>query len=67
MITFLYTDTGGQVTLEVRSRGEHIERVLDDFKTFLMHIGYHQDNIDAVTYDKGEERQALPVQLELPL
>ena len=65
MKTFLYQSDDGMVTLEVRSGADHIEKVLEDFKQFLHHVGYHADNIDAISYDKDESRQ--PLQLELPL
>ena len=65
MITFNFNDTGGQVSLEVRSRAEHIERILEDFKMFLVHAGYHPDNVNAIEYlSASVDRQGLPEQLD---
>ena len=68
MITFNFNDAGGQVSLEVRSRAEHIHMLVEDFKMFLVHAGYHPDNVNAIEYNgEFEPRQGLPQQLELPL
>ena len=63
MKTFLYQSDDGMVTLEVRSGAEHIEKVLEDFKQFLHHVGYHADNVNAITYDRGEEHSGLQLDM----
>ncbi len=63
MITFNYTD--GQTCVATTTNAEHMKAVVDDFKTFLRHVGFHADNVDCVVYqDIHEERQALPEQLD---
>ena len=68
MITFNYSASLGNVTLEVRSRAEHLGALVADFKQFLHHVGYHPDNIDEVSYTPGggaSQQAALPQQLDL--
>ncbi len=77
MITFKYTDEyapdGAVVNVELRSGAQTIGAVVEDFKRFLRHAGYHDDNVDAVTYNDSVEHQELPKhsaepeQLELDL
>lgn len=69
MITFKYTKErslySSEVNLEVTTRAEHMKAVVEDFKTFLRHVGFHADNVDCVVYtDIHEERQGLPQQID---
>ncbi len=68
MITFKYTDEHygtDSVSLEVTTTHEHLEGVVEAFKTFLSHVGHHPKNVERVTLVGPEERQGIPVQLEL--
>ena len=69
MITFKYntiaTDDRTTIAVEAVSNAETIGAVVMAFKEFLHHVGYHADNIAAITYDDLVERQELPEQLEL--
>ena len=69
MITFKYNtiaaDDRTEIAVEAVSNAETIGAVVAAFKEFLHHVGYHADNIAAVTYDDSVERQELPEELEL--
>lgn len=72
MITFKYVDehyeeyqTG--VNVEVTTNHEHIDGVVQAFKDFLIHVGQHPSNVGRVVLLGREEREGLPMQLELPL
>lgn len=69
MITFKYNtiacDDRTTITVDAVSNAETIGAVVAAFKQFLLHVGYHFDNVSAITYDDGVERQELPEQLEL--
>ncbi len=72
MITFKYTDEfaedhGVGVALEVKTAHEHLDGVVEAFKTFLIHVGHHPTNIARIVLQGPEERQGLPTQMELPL
>ncbi len=59
MITFKYTDDhqdeyGTGVSLQVTTTHEHIKGLVDAFKTFLIHVGHHSDNVEAIKYDDNE-------------
>ncbi len=64
MITFKYTD--GKTCIDTCTAAEHMKAVVEDFKKFLHHVGYHYDNIEAITYDYDdrEARQGLPQQMD---
>ena len=53
------------VTVTVSTRLEHLDAVIEAFKTFLLHVGHHPDNIERIVFQ--EKQQGLPQQLELPL
>jgi hypothetical protein len=55
------------VTVTVSTHLEHLDGVVNAFKTFLIHIGHHPANIERVVLQGPEEREGLPMQLELPL
>lgn len=70
MITFKYTDTAHDyhdVCLELTTRAEHLEGVVESFKSFMLHVGHHYANVERVVYEEKEGLQGLPQQLELPL
>ncbi len=68
MITFKlaeeHYDTDN-VNVEVTTLHQHLEGVLEAFKTFLVHVGHHPTNIERIVLQGPEERQGLPVQLDL--
>lgn len=67
MITFKYTDTVNghyDVSVEVKAHGEHLEAIVDSFRSFLTHIGHHHENVERVVYEE-KGRQGLPAQLEM--
>ncbi len=53
------------VTVTVSTHLEHLEGVVEAFKTFLHHVGHHPTNIERIVLQGPEERQGLPQQLEL--
>ncbi len=61
-IKFIYTDNG--TYLEVQTEALHIGDVVDEFRLFLMHVGYHSANIERVQLVGEERTQALPKQLD---
>lgn len=65
MIIFNYHDRLGQVSVEVRCHAEHLEAIIADFRTFLLHVGHHPNNIERITFE--ERQQGFPQQLDLPL
>lgn len=69
MITFKYAEIAADdkttIHVEAATSAETIGAVVAAFKEFLHHVGYHADNIAAVTYDDTVERQELPMQMEL--
>lgn len=72
MITFKYTQGSNlsgddEVTAQVVTIHEHLDGVVEAFKTFLIHVGHHPDNVERVVLQGPEERQGLPMQMELPL
>ncbi len=56
-----------ETVIETTFEAEGIENVVEKFKMFLSHCGYHPNNVEAVGYDHAEVMQGLPQQLELPL
>ncbi len=44
------------VYTELRTEAEHVEAVVEAFKSFLLHIGHHPDNVDAITFKPGERQ-----------
>jgi hypothetical protein len=72
VITFKYTDEhhdeyGTGVNLSVTTTHEHLDGVVNVFKTFLIHVGHHPANVERVVLQGPEEREGLPMQMELPL
>ncbi len=72
MITFKYTDDhqdeyGTGVSLEVTTPHEHLDGVVEAFKTFLVHVGHHPTNVERVVLQGPEKHSGLPMQLEPPL
>ncbi len=70
MITFQYSDDhqdeyGTGVSLQVTTTHDHINGLVDAFKTFLHHVGHHPTNIERIVLQGPEERQGLPQQLDL--
>ncbi len=67
MITFKYDDGGSStiVAVEVRTETEHLDALVEHFRTFLTHIGHHPENVARVVVQGREERQALPKQMDL--
>lgn len=70
MIKFTYTDDqheeyGLGIKVEVDTAHEHLDKIVETFKTFLIHLGHHPDNVRRVRYE--ERQQGFPQQLELPL
>lgn len=58
-IKFEYTDEhyeeyqfGARVV--VATQAEHIKAVVDAFKTFLTHVGYHPELVENVSYDEPQ-------------
>ncbi len=68
-VTFTFTDQDGYTAtqIEVSPHHEHIEGAVEAFKTFLIHMGHHPDNVERVVLQGPEERQGLPMQMELDL
>jgi hypothetical protein len=65
MITFKYNEERTSVTHICDTA--HLDGIVEDFRTFLHHIGHHPENVERVVLQGREEKQGLPVQLELPL
>ena len=71
-IKFTYTDiqhdeNGAGVKVEVETNHEHLDKVVEQFKMFMHHVGHHPDNVGRIVVEEREGRQGLPQQLELPL
>ncbi len=62
-IKFIYTEAPGQgagdhaVYTELQTEAAHLNAVIEAFKSFLLHIGHHPDNVDAITMPSFSERQ----------
>jgi len=56
VIKFEYND--GKSAVTTTSDADHLEAVLEDFKAFLLHVGYHYENVENIIYD-GRCRQGL--------
>jgi len=73
MITFKYRtdlhreDNATDVVLEVATARDHLDGVVEAFKTFLIHVGHHPDNVERVVVLEPETRQALPHVRQLDL
>ncbi len=71
MITFKYTYESDQpsddITVQVATNHEHLDGVVNAFKTFLIHVGHHPANVERVVLQGPEEREGLPMQMELDL
>jgi hypothetical protein len=55
------------VMVTVSTHLEHLDGVVNAFKTFLIHVGHHPANVERVVLQGPEEREGLPMQMELPL
>lgn len=66
-VAFTFTDQDGftGTLIEVSTNHEHLEGVVEGFKTFLIHMGHHPDNVERVVLQGPEKRQGLPMQMEL--
>lgn len=49
MIRFMYKQGSTVVVKDTQSEG--LDAVVDAFKEFLRHCTFHDDNVDAITYD----------------
>ena len=69
MIEFKYSDItgddGGTAHVSVETSASHLGAVVSLFKQFLLHVGYHQDNVNDILYVGEEKRQGLPQQMDL--
>lgn len=56
-IVFTFDDSEG-CNVTVETDADHMEAVLEKFKQFLIHVGYHPENVENIDYD-APRRQGL--------
>lgn len=52
MIEFLYND--GITSITTSCRGEQLGSVVNMFRSFLIHAGYHPSNVERILYVEGD-------------
>lgn len=64
-IAFIYTEPYGRITVALETESEELHALVQDFKDFLLHVGHHPENVERVVFFEKEDRQALPMQLDM--